>query len=977
MFEVGHLLTLGIAIILIIFFRLLDKSNRSLDKVRKHVDRYKKEISDYIDDKSSVIQDYGIALEVEKKAAAELMRRIQKLTREELAQKVQALTQIDDRIQGYDASLTELIQMTGRVQENLNRIRDESSFVEGVAKRLGEIKEKVENAEAEVGTVSGELGAIGERFESENTAALEKAAEMVVTKTRSAIQGLEARLTREEERIVELFTEAVNKAGGRADKVEETALAKLRGQAEERLGRIKTSFEERLKSLQDFVKTNRDEMQEQIRLNKEEWKTETDTMNAQKEAFGADARNFRAEWDKNAGELASLIRQQAEESLESARDFFDTNLDGIRERISREKEEWRVETDELDTQKKAYAANMSKLREEWDRQAGELSALLKRQTQEAEESIREQDEELRREIVKHRDEWGKQAEELSAFLKQQTQETNESIREQDEELRREIVKHRDEWKALYHDTGLDIATAVEDRLEEYRLTQEERLSQLASLSDDSAQLESELRIAMKEASDRVKEDFVRVSKDMRDTWESGSQDLKRDIQALQEELAEVERGLSGIKDTASENISSKLKVFEEEFTGELSKRGTEAIQQIEAWQDDLNSRLEAITTDAETRRRKAEIKITDEMKNDFATLSEKLMSDLESMKTRATAFEEKTTLEIREANETRRVLYEQLESNLTKAKSTMEEVRRESTTMSKAFERSGALKKELDLHDDKLKDNADRLSQLNDDIAKFESQYSQMKHLEDDINARITRFTAEKRRIEGMESDFNSLLRTAKQVEEKLTQVSNTDDTLQTVQVKIRQLDEVIKEAEEKFQRVERKTQTLQETNDGIDRNFRALQENEQLLNRLDGIIGLLKTDVDGIQSSVDALSAENERTREASEKLTTLDESIRWLEGRIAEMNQAREMATRLATELQELGKIAKDQVKMAQSVYQRPSSSRPTASDDSGAPAPRDRDNVIILKRQGWSIDEIARSMNMSKGAVELILELSPKDT
>jgi len=311
MFEAGHLLTLGVALILIIFFRLLDKSNRSLDKVRKYVDRCKEDISDYIDDKSSVIKDYGIALEVEKKAAAELMRRIQKLTREELAQKVQALTQIDDRIQGYDASLTELIQMTGRVQENLNRIRDESSFVEGVAKRLGEIKEKVEIAEEEVGSVSGALGAIGERFESENAAALEKAAEAVLTKARSAIQDLEARLSREEERIVELFTDAVNKAGSRADKVEETALAKLRGQAEERLGRLKTSFEERLKSLQDFVKTNRDEMQEQIRINREEWKTETDTMNAQKEAFGTDARNFRAEWDKNAGELASLIKQQA------------------------------------------------------------------------------------------------------------------------------------------------------------------------------------------------------------------------------------------------------------------------------------------------------------------------------------------------------------------------------------------------------------------------------------------------------------------------------------------------------------------------------------------------------------------------------------------------------------------------------------------------------------------------------------------
>ena len=955
MFEVGHLLTLGIALILIIFFRLLDKSNRSLDKVRKYVDRCKEDISDYIEDKSSVIKDYGIALEVEKKAAAELMRRIQKLTREDLAQKIQALTQIEDRIQGYDASLAELIQMTGGVQENLSQIRESSPFVESVAKRLTEMKEKVEAAEKEAYSVNNELEAIGTRFESENAVALEKAAETVVANTRSAIKELESKLAREEERMVELFTEAVNKAGNRSDKVEEAALTKLRGQAEERLGRLKTSFEEKLKSLHEFVKTNREEWQAEVAVIKSQREEQnrhagelSSLIRQQDEELREEISRRRGEWEalcNNTGleitaaneERIGSLRTAFEENLESAQGFVRTSWDAIQEIVKRNKEEWETETEAMDAQKKAYIADAKQFREEWD----------------------------------------SQAKELAAFLQQQAEDAKNSIREQDGELRMEIDKHRNEWKALYHDTGLDIANATEERLDEYRLAQEERLNQLVGLTDDSAQLEQELRLAMKEAANRVNADFARLGKEMNETWENNSLEFKNSLQILREELVGTERGLSEIRETASRSISGKLRGFEEEFTAELSKRGAESRQQIEVWQDELNTQLESITTDAEARRRKAELKITDEMKQDFATLSEKLMSDLENLKTSIESFEKRSTLEMSEANDARRLLFEQLESNLTEAKTVMEDTRRESKAMSKAFERSGALKKELDLHDDKLKTNTERLSRLDADVSKFESEFNQMKHLEDDINARITRFIAEKRRIEGMESDFNSLLRTAKLVEEKLTQVSNSDDTLQAVQLKIRQLDEVIKDAEEKFQRVERKTQTLQETNDGIDRNFRSLQENEQLLNRLDGIIGLLRSDVDNIQNSVESLSAENEKTLEAAEKLSTLDESIRWLEGRIAEMNKAREMATRLANELRDLDESARTQLKMARSFFQQPSSNRPVASDDGGAPPLRDRDNIIRLKRQGWSIEEIARSMNTSKGAVELILELAPKDT
>jgi len=203
-----------------------------------------------------------------------------------------------------------------------------------------------------------------------------------------------------------------------------------------------------------------------------------------------------------------------------------------------------------------------------------------------------------------------------------------------------------------------------------------------------------------------------------------------------------------------------------------------------------------------------------------------------------------------------------------------------------------------------------------------------------------------------------------------------TRTMLQTAQVKIRQLDDALKDADEKYQRMERKNQILQETTDGINRNFKALQDSEMLTSRLDGALATLKTDIDIVRNSVAALSAENEKTLEAAEKLATLDESIKLLEDRIDEMNKARESVARLATELQNLNREAKDHLKMAQDLRKQPSERSARPVSDEGAPPQSVRANVIRLKRAGWTIEEIARSLGISKGEVELILELGSKN-
>jgi predicted RNase H-like nuclease (RuvC/YqgF family) len=131
---------------------------------------------------------------------------------------------------------------------------------------------------------------------------------------------------------------------------------------------------------------------------------------------------------------------------------------------------------------------------------------------------------------------------------------------------------------------------------------------------------------------------------------------------------------------------------------------------------------------------------------------------------------------------------------------------------------------------------------------------------------------------------------------------------------------------------------------------------------------------MESLRASIENLTADNEKARDTAEKLSVLDENLSHIEKRIAEMQKAREWLARTETRLEELDKQAQNQLRLTSSLLNRESGK--AQPPEKGAPPPRDRDNIRKLRQQGWTIDEIAKSMSISKGEVELILEIGPKD-
>ncbi|MDR0601281.1 MAG: hypothetical protein LBG42_02770 [Treponema sp.] len=950
LFTAGNLITLGIVVLMLILYRQWDKSNRTLDRLSRHANELKKGLDAYVDERSAAVKNMGVDLDVERKAAAELMKRLQKMTEEELAQKARAITEIEERIKHYDVSLEELVKMTARVQENLVRVREESAFVENTGRRVGEVREQL-------GTMEKEIGSLELRFERENTEALEKAVQTVTETVKTAVSDLKLRaetvgrqveehraavdrvekdraanLARDMAVISKALKEAVEKAGQRADRMEEAALVKLREEAQERIRRLHSAFEEKLKTARENAQTRIAEIQEQLKNHRDEWKTEHNGMEARQKQY----------------------------------------------------------------------------RDEWKSEIQEFGALLARQ--------------------------------------------------------------RKEFEDAAADAERRILESSDSRLEEYRQITEEQHAQLSALSDDMAKLDGELRLSMEETVNRVRQDFARFEKDSERERGRAQAEFGEREQELRAGMDRVEQELNALKNKAYENVSEKLKVFEDDFFADLSKRSGDIERKLDEWQETLRTRLDELAESAGAERRSMELSINEELRKTLAEQGDRLVSELERLKAETGAFEEGIREEMKAADETRRSFLEQLQQDLAEARRAaedsakteigrhalsvadtlkqnqretegrlkeiagavearsaelaalaeasrrslddwqaasavqlrdldasmddarrrirdlsaesdektarirtgLEDLKKDLSDQTRLFDKSDELKRDLERRIEDLNGDLDRLDQRRNEAVQLENEFIRIKRLEEDINAKMNRILSEKHRIDIMETDFNRLLQTSQAVEEKLAQVYSADDTLSNMQIQLRRIDDTIKETEEKYQRLERKNQMLEETNDGIDRNFRALQESEAALERFNSGLSALETETAQLRNSVEILSSENEKAKETAEKLTFLDESLSTIEKRIREMQKAREWLAGLETRMEGLNKQAQNQLRLIGNML----TENGPQPRDRDAPPPAIRENVITLARQGWKVDEIANSLKISRSEVELILEIGSRE-
>ena len=1075
-FTVGNLFTLGLALLFLFLFRYLDKNNRNMRKLRDYSEALKKDLSLFMEEQEKAIKDYGVSLKVERDSAKELMRRLQ-ITEEELAEKAAMVSRIDEHIKSYEKTLSELERMTSRLQENANRVREESAFVETTNKRINEAKSRLVELEKS-------LESIESRFEQDNAHSLEKAAEATLTDVRIVVSDLVSQTETVERRVEDLRQEisrseqtraatlaadvehinhvlktAVEQAGKRADKIEDAALANLKEQAEQRIQKIKSFEEERLKTYSENAKARVAEVQELLKKIRSDWQEERSDWESKDKAL----QDERKKDIHEAAESLALTLKLLEDAKAAAELQTETFSGRIRRIVSAEEETLLSAAAEMRQKSLDLTeAELKKYREGWQAERSDWESNDK--------ALREERAKELLEIAATIGESNKRLAEAKAAFEAQMEEF--ASRTKDLVITQEnlLVNTSEEMKQK----ALEIIGA---KLEEYRLAQEEEFRRLQALADDVRRLDEELRLSMKKTVSGVREDFAHFVDEAAEARKTEAEKFDISAAALRKVMEEIEGEVTALKGAAYDNVSEKLKSFEDDFFSSLSKRGADIDVKIVQWQNGIEDRLSLIGDEAEKGRKDLEQNLTEEMRKTLAAQDTKLLASLERLKAETNAFSERIQGEITASDESVVSLKEQLTSNLQEAKEeadifikaeigkyyietseniklhqrefdvklrelsdyiqtrnseisslidasrselgeakealtlkvrelddSIEDVRRRVKDMSaendsrittarssvedverhikeavaetKIIDKAEALRIDLAQRIEDLKTDIERIDQRRAEAFQLENDFVKIKRLQDDVNAKMTRFLSERRKIETMESDFNRLLKISHSVEEKLAQVSGEDDTLQGIQLQIRKLEEALNTTEEKFLRIERKNQILENTNEGVDRNFRVLQESEKISLKIGGELERYAENLSSIQTSIERLSGESEKAHRAVDKIEVLDKILEEIEERIDAMQRARQWVAGAETRLEELNRQAQTQARAIDSLVKGGKKTGAAVNLGEGAPPPQKKENVITLAKQGWKTDEIAKALKISRGEVELILDMQPLD-
>ena len=125
-----------IAVTVVFVLRFLDRDNNSMDKVKRYADNRIAQLDEYFKEQISKLNGLSADLDTHQTAAVAAVKRIEKQIEEfktisqGFEKQFAAVDNIAAKIDEYGRLLDELMEMTDKVEENLQAVKNESVIVD-------------------------------------------------------------------------------------------------------------------------------------------------------------------------------------------------------------------------------------------------------------------------------------------------------------------------------------------------------------------------------------------------------------------------------------------------------------------------------------------------------------------------------------------------------------------------------------------------------------------------------------------------------------------------------------------------------------------------------------------------------------------------------------------------------------------------------------------------------------------------------
>jgi chromosome segregation ATPase len=423
--------------------------------------------------------------------------------------------------------------------------------------------------------------------------------------------------------------------------------------------------------------------------------------------------------------------------------------------------------------------------------------------------------------------------------------------------------------------------------------------------------------------------------------------LERDLETMDGEVEKIREKVGGLKENVVSDVTGALDYFKKDVDRELEghreliyEKGRELQELVTSIADGAKSELQQSHREAEDT-----LKGFEDM---VQATQERLENRVEGIEQRIRAFERDSTV-LKRAVRFKEKVEEDIEQF------------------------SGIM---LQLKEDKR------------DILSLRKVVDNLKRDEGDISAKVRQLKSEKKLVQDIAKNAEQAIGLITVVDEKIKLIEQEQELLDRI-------DSGMKDMKARFEDLNGKAEELATREKDIEVSIETIAKTKDFISQLEQRADLLNTNLvelrdreDNLKKKVSIIDGKTEsllnyekRIEEVLSKFQEMDSLVTDIEERSKQLQSTREWLARTESRLTNLTRDAErlvDRLSASGSPSSRASNRGPAASDED-QPTLLSKESeskvktVLTLFEQKWTIPEICKVTKMSRGEVELILELN----
>ncbi len=725
--------------------------------------------------------------------------------------------------------------------------------------------------------------------------------------------------------------------------------------------------------------------------------------------------------------LEKYLTEQ-KESFSQDWESLNTRLQGLEEgtaqqadalqRVVRERSEWDKVERALQSDAEHLRQKQQALREKFDyvlEQNNQLEARYesrKNQVQEFQEQLNqlygEVEQDLKEELNRHRQELREQ---LLLDIQNLQREQKALLGHKTDELMRKTIEqvHRnlqefEQWCSAYFEKFVSIEGDIK--------------------KDRNALLE-QFRIDMWQEMETAKSIYGEQANELFGDWSM----LSENYQRLQSDFEQIES-------RSREELGSQFELYEKNFIDDLRKKRLQMTEHLQLWDDSMKNQLEELArqmessqeanwdrnreiwdrqVEVERRNLKEQLRISKqqiqgheiEVERNIRQLMVDLKSEAKSQQENIVQQNRERDIEIRKRLEEHGSSLEQWSQNFLQMEKNMQErsrkleeqyeslevrIERDVQQMASNFETIEQQQQHI-LSNGKLIERAEQLwRETREQIARLREQnsilntygeqsqhlgkeFEYIKQLAQDIGGKLRALEAIEERAETLQQNVKNVEQTMEQNRSQWEAMYAQHDRIQQMEEYLRRIEEVYQDRGKEFIALEQQAQNLEAHQAQVLQHINGIKDIESRISSVEQLVGPLEEKASELSRLQDVIEQNSVYTGQVSEQISVLQRLVDIAQQRSEELERMRSWLANAEERVKKMNENLDMNIHLAEQVALQQGNQQNL--NDSGVDLARidaeTRTMVFRLSEKGWDNRTIAKQLNISVGAVELILEMS----